>query len=149
MHKVGRNRFRAVLTNHRRNLAAVVGSMVCKMLQRLPERIGVHPKVERLVFKDAIEFRLRQAVNKVEQRFCLRRPMFAKRANGLYIREIRNRRMRASVKPFEPDPFCAANVHQGVAHGRKARAERLNELFVGELSRSVQRAMVRPIVILE
>jgi len=66
VHQVRRDGLRTVLAQHCGDLAAVIGTVISEMLQRLPEGIRVDSKIDRLVFEHAVEFRLRQAVDEVE-----------------------------------------------------------------------------------
>src|SRR5262249_4842171 len=66
MHQVRQDWFCAVLPNHRGDLSAMIGSVICEMLQRLPERVRVDAKVKSFVFENAVKICLRQTGYKVE-----------------------------------------------------------------------------------
>src|ERR1700719_82710 len=89
VHEIGEHGRCARLPEHGCNLAAMIGAVVRKMLQRLPDRILVHAKFERLVFHFAIEVALRKAPYECEQSLCLRRPVTTQRGGRLDARKIR------------------------------------------------------------
>ena len=58
MHQVGQDGFSAQLAKHGGYLSAMVASVIDDMLQRLPHRIAVHPKVHGLIFDYTIQILL-------------------------------------------------------------------------------------------
>src|SRR5262249_21792831 len=105
--------------------------------------------IEGLVFKDMIEIGLCDTVGEDQQFFCVGPPIFTECCDRLCGRGVRESRRRAALKALEPDDFAAANVSERVADRRKTGGERLGELLVGKLRRSVKRAVVGPVVVVE
>src|SRR6266404_2775943 len=66
MHQVGQDCSRAMLTEQRGDLPAMVAAVIDQMLHRLPQRIAVHAEFQRLVFHNAVQVALRQAASKIE-----------------------------------------------------------------------------------
>ena len=67
VHQVGQDRLRAVLPQHRGDLAAMVGAVIDQVLHGLPERILIDAEVQCLVFHDPIEIGLRQPRHESEK----------------------------------------------------------------------------------
>ena len=55
MHQVGQDRLRSQLTEHGRDLAAMVRAVIYEMQQGLPERILIDAELQRVVFDVAIK----------------------------------------------------------------------------------------------
>src|SRR6267142_468976 len=92
MHEIGQDGLRAVLTQHRGDLAAVIAAVIHDVLHGLPERIAVDAELERFVFHYAVEIALRQAANEIKQPRLEFAPALAKGGNVRILRRIWQRR---------------------------------------------------------
>ena len=124
-------------------LAAMVGSVIYNVLHGLPERIAVDAEFQRLCIpergRDRSCFSPR---TKVSSRVSHAPPSarlqrLATSANCVVSGSEDGER---PWKPLQPNPFGSVNVPQGIAHGRKTRAQGLRELFCGQRGSGVQRA---------
>ena len=149
VHQVGENRRSAELSEQSGDLAAVIGTVIGEVLQRLPQRILAGTELKGLVLENAIEIALRKAADVGEQLLALRLPVLAQRGDGLDFGVTGKRGMRAVMETLVPDPFAAADVDQRVAHGREAGTKRFGELLVRELGGSFERSVVGPGVVVE
>src|SRR5258707_12427421 len=147
MHQVGQDGLRAVLAQHRRDLAAVICAVIYNVLHGLPQRIAVDAELQRFVFQYPVKIALRQAANEIEQARLEFAPALAKGGHVRILLGIRERGWRAALETFQPDPFGAEDVRQRVAHGRKTRAHRLGELLRSERDCRGQRAAIRPSIV--
>src|SRR5262245_11502011 len=98
MHQIREDGPRTKLTKQSADLAPVVGAVSGEVLHGLPERILVHAEIERLVFEDAIEIRLRNTVGEGKEFFRVWSPEFAQRRDRLQACSIREGGWRASLK---------------------------------------------------
>src|SRR5712692_6486760 len=147
MHQVGQDGLRAELPQQRGDLPAMIAAMVDEVLHRLPQRIAVGPKFQRLVFHYAVEIALRQTANEGQQARLEFAPAFAQACDVGILRGVWKRRRRAALKAFEPNPLRTEDVRQRVAHRRKAGAHGLGELLRRERRGRTQRAAIGPGVV--
>src|SRR5258708_11392387 len=147
MHQVGKDGLRAELPQQRGDLPAMIAAMVDEVLHRLPQRIAVGSKFQRLVFHYAVEIALRQAANEIQQAWLEFAPALAQAGDVGILRGVWKRRRRATLESFEPNPFRAKDVRQRVTHGGKARAHGIGELLGRERGGRAQRAAIGPGVV--
>lgn len=129
VHQVRQDRLRAELPQQGRDLPAVVAAVVDEMLHRLPQRVAVDSELQRFVFHHPVEIGLCQTFDEREQPRFEPVPTFLQARNIAELSHIGQRRRRAALEPFQPDPLRAIDVCQRVAHGTEARAHRLYELL--------------------
>src|ERR1700756_2804981 len=106
----------------------MVGAVIHDVLHGLPEWIAVDTEFQGFVFERAVEIGLRQAANESQEARLEFTPALAESVGVGILRGVRESRWRTALEAFEPDPFCAEDVGERVAHGRKAGAHRLGEL---------------------
>src|SRR5215472_1236588 len=148
MHEVGQNRFGAQLPQECGYLSAVIRSVVYQVLHRLPERILVYAEPQRFVFHHAIEVRLGQATHEIQQPGFELIPAGFEGCHVAELRGVWQRRWRATLKAFEPEPFGSIDMSERIANRAKARAQCFCELIRRELRSRLQLPAICPGVVL-
>src|SRR5439155_24645527 len=110
----------------RRDLPAVIAPVIDEMLHRLRERIAVNTELQGLVFHRTIQVGLRQPANKTEQPRLMTVPALFQTRDVFELRSVRQRRGRAALKAFQPDPRRSIDMRERIATGAGARTHRLN-----------------------
>src|SRR5467141_2683936 len=103
-------------------LPSMVSPMIHNMLHRLPKRVAVYAKFQRLVFHHPVQIILRQGADKSKQSPLELRPPFAQTCHILKFRRVRQGSRRPPLKALQPHPFPSVNMRRGVPQGTETRS---------------------------